>query len=274
MVEQADSASRRPGPRLRWFQFRLRTLFVVITLWALWLGWICDRAHRQREAVAAVLAAGGGVEYDDADPNDPFTGVERDWTAWQWPGKAALRRWLGRDYVDNLVVVGLRAEHVDEALLMRLMRVPTLRHLDIHGLGAGSRTWAHLGNFRSVEKLRLADTGIADGDLTRLSSISSLRELYLGRTQITDAGLSCLGRLESLRGLDLNGTQITDAGLSCLRRLDSLEWLNLSDTKVTARGLEHLKGLKSLRRLGLYSVCTTSEEAVKFKKAFPKVVIY
>jgi hypothetical protein len=274
MVEQADRAPDRPSPRLRWFQFRLRTLFVVMTLWALWLGWICDRAHRQRDAVAAIEAAGGGVKYDDADPSDPFSGVMRDWSTWQWPGKAVLRRWLGRDYLDNLVVVWLSAEHVDEALMMRLTRVPSLRRLDIRGPGARNRTWAHLGSFGSLEELHLADTGIADGDLIHVSSIRFLRYLDLGGTKITDAALPCLARLSSLRDLDLRSTKITDAGLLSVGRLDSLDSLNLSGTKVTAAGLEHLKGLRSLRRLGLYGIHTTREEAGKLKKVFPNADLY
>jgi hypothetical protein len=218
-----------------------------MTLWALWLGWICERAHRQREAVAAVLAAGGGVQYDDADPNDPFSYIEPDWAAWQWPSKATLRNWFGRDYVDNLVVVVVDAKHFNEALLMRLASLATLRRLDICGPGTTVGAWAHLGKFRSLEELHFAKTGLADGDLIHVSSISSLRDLDLSDTQITDTGLACLGRLDSLRSLDLSRTQITDAGLPCLGRLDSLRRLDLIDTQITDAGLTCLTRLDSLR---------------------------
>ena len=48
----------------RYLTFSLRTLFVLTTALAVWLGVIVNRAHRQREAVRAIEALGGTIEYE------------------------------------------------------------------------------------------------------------------------------------------------------------------------------------------------------------------
>jgi hypothetical protein len=51
-------------PRRRYFTFSLRTLFLVLTALAVWLGIIASRASEQREVVEAIEALGGTVRYD------------------------------------------------------------------------------------------------------------------------------------------------------------------------------------------------------------------
>ena len=62
-----------PKPKLRWFQFTLRTLLVFVTLFAIacsWLGVKMQSARRQQETVAAILKDGGFVLYDYQFPAD------------------------------------------------------------------------------------------------------------------------------------------------------------------------------------------------------------
>ena len=51
-------------PRRRWFQFSLRTLFVLLTVLCVWLAVTVERVRKQREAVAAIEAVGGSVFYE------------------------------------------------------------------------------------------------------------------------------------------------------------------------------------------------------------------
>ena len=54
-------------PKLRWFQFSLRTLMVVVTLCAIACSWLAVKlrqAEQQRKAVAAIERLGGQVIYD------------------------------------------------------------------------------------------------------------------------------------------------------------------------------------------------------------------
>lgn len=53
-------------PKLRWFQFSLRTLLIFVTLFAILLNWIGPKirqAKRQREAVVAIQNLGGVVTH-------------------------------------------------------------------------------------------------------------------------------------------------------------------------------------------------------------------
>ena len=65
-----------PKPRRRWLQYSLRTFFVLLTVFCVWLGWTVHRANEQRKAVAWVREMGWSVEYDDAEPPSPKWLVE------------------------------------------------------------------------------------------------------------------------------------------------------------------------------------------------------
>lgn len=83
LLQPADSRVPR---RRRWLQFSLRTLFVLTTGLAIWLGFVVKGIREQREAVKAVEALGGVVQYDweeaDFDPSS----------------RTLLRRIVGDDY--------------------------------------------------------------------------------------------------------------------------------------------------------------------------------
>ena len=54
-------------PRLRWYQFRLRSLFrrhVLACIGMSWVGVKMQRARRQKEAVEEIKKLGGEVAYD------------------------------------------------------------------------------------------------------------------------------------------------------------------------------------------------------------------
>ena len=59
--------SDAPQPKLRWYQYRLRTLFVLMFAVALGMGLLAtplQRAREQRQAVEAIKKLGGSVAYD------------------------------------------------------------------------------------------------------------------------------------------------------------------------------------------------------------------
>jgi hypothetical protein len=52
----------------RWFQFTLRTLFVVVTAFACWLGWNAQTVHRRARARHGIEASGGEFIYSPLQP--------------------------------------------------------------------------------------------------------------------------------------------------------------------------------------------------------------
>src|SRR5262245_41149407 len=69
----------------RWVSFSLRTLFGVVTLFAIFLGWFASTAQRQHRWVRRIEAAGGGVSFYTKNdngrtiyltaPGDPVDGI-------------------------------------------------------------------------------------------------------------------------------------------------------------------------------------------------------
>jgi hypothetical protein len=96
----------------------LRTAFVVLAVFAVWLGVIVNRAREQREAVRAIEALGGRVIYDwqqssmfDASPDGP---------AW-------LRQVIGDDYFQTVVGVYILGSDADAArAIPYLQQLPDL----------------------------------------------------------------------------------------------------------------------------------------------------
>ncbi len=51
-------------PHRRWLRFSLRTFFILLTIFCVWLGVVSTSARRQREAVAWVEENHGWIDYD------------------------------------------------------------------------------------------------------------------------------------------------------------------------------------------------------------------
>ena len=104
-----------PIKRRRWFRFGLRTLLLAMTVLCVWLGFNVNAARRQKEAVDAILKAGGTVTFSyqcvpvrgnpdtlSLDPNALLTTP-----AW-------LRACLGDDFFRNTVEVILSGRAIFE----------------------------------------------------------------------------------------------------------------------------------------------------------------
>jgi hypothetical protein len=144
-----------PKPRLRWFQFRLRSLLIIVALVAFACSWLAVRIQkvkRQMETIAAIEKLGGLVL--PPAPSGPVWGL-------------ALS---GINAVDDI-------EHVD--LTGTQMTDADLRDLD--GL-------SHL------HSLWLGGTSITDEGMGHLMGMRELNELDLDATFVSDAGIENLQR--------------------------------------------------------------------------------
>lgn len=178
-------------PRRRWTQFSLASLFLVVTTLCVALGVWSMRAERQRRAVAAIEALGGFVEYASdfgSDETEAFPEI-------------LLRRWLPRDYWDEVQEVALVYTDVADTGLTDLQGLTSMRYLDLKG------------------------TPVTDAGLVHLHDLTTLQVLCLSDTQITDSGLAHVQRLAALQDLDLYRTRVTDAGVAKLQKVLPNCWI-------------------------------------------------
>jgi hypothetical protein len=163
-------------PKRRWAQFSLATMFVVLTVLCVGLALVVVPAERQRRAVAAIEAVGGRVGYFGLD--------QKASAAFPRP---FLRRWLSRDYFDEVEWVDLAGTKVTDTELAVVQVLTGLVGLTLDG------------------------TQVTDAGLSRLDGLKGLKKLWLFRnefTQVSDAGLAQLRqrlpncRIQSVRGDD------------------------------------------------------------------------
>jgi hypothetical protein len=228
----ADAPAKR-----RWYQFTLRTLLVLVLLCAVACSWFAvkmNRARRQKEAVAAILNAGGEIGYDyQLDGGLRTRGGEPPTPAW-------LRDLLGHDFFEDVVCVWLHKGMGDE-VASRLGGLPKLERLHVWSSPVTVAGLVHFKGLTELHTLTLVDAGIADAHLAHFSGLTELKYLYLSRNPLGDVGLPHLTGLAELVILDLTETDVSDAGLEHLKRLSKLRYLYLSRTRATPEGVEKLR---------------------------------
>jgi hypothetical protein len=87
-IVEVERARQRP----RWFRFSLRTMFVVVTVFAVPLGWLAWewRIVRERRHMVISITEGGGSVWHPANPTE-------DKPLW-------YRRWVGDELVTEIEI--------------------------------------------------------------------------------------------------------------------------------------------------------------------------
>ena len=235
-----------PRPKRRWYQYSLRTLFVVMTLVAIacsWYAYEMNEAAKRRAAIVEIEKLGGVVVYDDS--SDP-SGLGES------PAWYSLLRKLHGD------------EHLGNALAVDLMHRDTVTDAGV----------VNLKGLTKLRRLRLYSLQITDAGLANLKGLTNLEYLWIGGPQVADAGLVHLKGLTKLEELGFVNTQITDAGLVHLKDSTKLERLNLVGTEITDAGLVNLKGLTKLKELWIGGTQITDEGLKKLQEVLPNCEIH
>jgi hypothetical protein len=251
----------------RWYQYSLRALLLVVTLFAFlcsWLGVKIHQAKKQRKAVEALQKLGAGVLYDyqlDAYvQNNPIP---------QQPAHPWLKNLLGEDLFLSVDYIGVPKNFNDDGLqyLDAIPNIETISFSESQITDAGLDRIKHLDRLSS---LNLNYCGISDKGLQNLKTLTQLQILYLYDTQITDAGLENLKELKNLRELYLSSTQVSDAGLKHLTGLSKLQYLFLNKCKISDSGLKSLEGLKRLEILELRDTSVSKKGVMDLQRALPE----
>jgi hypothetical protein len=152
-----------PEHKLRWYQYKLSSLFILTILVCLassWYATVMHNAAKRRKAIAEIEKLGGYVRYYDASkPNS--SGEPPRWYSW-------MRKLHGDEHLGNAVCADLGFTQITDAGL------------------------EHLEGLTNLEVLLLDGTRATDAGLMHLKGLTNLEVLYLDDTQITDEGVKKL----------------------------------------------------------------------------------
>ena len=188
-----------PTPKRRWFQFSLRTLLVVVTLFCVGMSWFAVRmqkARKQRDTVVAIEKSGGWVRYDcDYDgAGQLIQNAAPPYPAW-------VCKYLGEDFVATVI----EAAVTNDEGLKCVEDLPRLRSLQIGRGSYGEEEEFAFVRRHSIhlEPTDLFDLHVSAAALKHIEGLTQLRELKIFHVPLTDAYLEQVQHLPNLQKLRL-----------------------------------------------------------------------
>jgi hypothetical protein len=212
----------------------VRALAVLVMLVVTSLGSVVELAHVQRDAVTAIVKAGGTVKYNGPAGADTRNREER-WPPW-------LVAYIGVDYFYSVVKVNISGGRGSDAEMAHIGHLHHLQELSAHSVDVTDVGIAHLERLKNLQVLYLDRTSITSGGLVHLERLSDLSLLGLrNNPQIDGSALLHLTGLTKLRWLLLDGSGVSDAGVAHLQCMTGLEFLDVTHTGVSAAGAGRLQ---------------------------------
>ena len=177
---------------LRWFQYSLRSLFLLTLVACVAMSWVAVRLQGvrcEKEAVEEINKLRGFVWYDYelTEDDKPVPVVVQHQGGF-------LRGLLGDDFFAKVVRVRLRPGLIADPDLRHLGGVPYLRTLELSGARITSAGLQHLKGLKRLRRLCLDGTQLAETGLEDLKGMTQLQELDLAGTHVTAA----LGALKGM----------------------------------------------------------------------------
>jgi hypothetical protein len=273
----------KPKPKLRWYQFSLRTLLLFVTLFACACSWFAVKMRQakiQKETVEKLEKFGCDIEYD-WEMRAPKKTIIKSTIAPRW-----LQKLLGADFFSKVTGVDTDQHFWGDEEMLYFKGLPDLQTISIHNAGmtdAGLESLKdlaelrilnisigmnqlddyqlsitdaglkHLRGLRQLINLNLTTGEITGDGLENFAEMTQLEYLYICVPHRADAGLAHLKGLKNLQKLWFTGSDLTDAGLASLKELTGLREINLAYSPITDAGLRHLKGLSQLQDLSLHN---------------------
>ena len=200
------AVERQTANDRRWRRFSLRALLVMVTVFAVWLGFRANEAHVQRRVVRNVTQLGGTVAYDFE-----FEGIHRVRNV-EPPGPRWLRDLIGDDYFVRVVGVHLvridRSSSLAPTLVRDIARLPRLRDLTIFHRDIADDDMEEIAQIGQLRNLKLHRASLTDEGVAHLRHHRTLERLWLQGPGFSDTSLEAIGTIESLRELSINGREI------------------------------------------------------------------
>jgi hypothetical protein len=282
METDSSRTVEKRAPKVRWYQYRLRALLLVLTIIAIGfcLSLLCGLELTGEYSVSVAVVVIASVVCVG------YCGLRWAERRFQYSLRSlfllTLLVAIGMSYIAVTVQDQRRQHEAVKAIrkiggwanseptwLGRLLRDDSLVNVAEARLSGTAVTDAELESLRGLSQLRrldLSGTDVTDAGLVYLETLSQLRWLALRNTRVTDAGLMHLQGLHRLQSLQLGGTRVTDAGLAHLEKLGQLRTLELDSTKVTDAGLVHIQKLSQLQSLNLDSTKVTDGGLARFQR--------
>jgi hypothetical protein len=148
METGSSVAAEQKSPKLRWFQYRLRSRFVLTTLVAIACSWLTvtmQYQRKQKAAAEAIKEAGGKV--------------------------VSERTWLGKLLRDNSLVtvtcVKFSRQPITDAGLVHLQGLSQLQRLDFDGTQVTDAGLARLQGWSQLQWLGVWKTTVTDEGLDK-----------------------------------------------------------------------------------------------------------
>jgi Leucine-rich repeat (LRR) protein len=258
-----------------WWQFSLRTLFMLMTAISLLGGWYLRRLSAQTKELAAAQAIerlggevigadGRGAPHHDKSPS-LFRAQRVYFQDFVTDESVALLR-----HLPHVQRMNLKSSELTSNGLQHLAGLTEMIELDLSNCrGIDDAGLAHLSKCRKLQYLYLDNTRIADKGLPWIASNRQLRALDLSETKVTDQGIAALAGLPELESLSLNRTAITTRSLAVLRTLPKLDSLYLGGTELDDTAIAELGQLKQLRYLAQWNTGITAAGREQLRQTLP-----
>ena len=202
--------------RLRIARISLRVLVMGVGLLCLILGIKANRASKQRNAVAAILASGGRVSYEHV----AFVGNrEFEKRGKTVPKLAAfLDDYLPHDWVYDVKGVALFGEGCNDDVLSHVGELSSLESL---GLWASAETPSRHG-FGGRADSKAPRSGVSDEGLKSLASLRNLDSISFLGNSLTDEAVPVLMSFPALKRVQIDfgpgGSKVTRDAYAKLER--------------------------------------------------------
>jgi Leucine-rich repeat (LRR) protein len=147
---------------------------------------------------------------------------------------------INRDLRLNYVWMGPTAPVADDAVVVNIRKLPSLKRVDLQCTDVTDIAMADVGRLQRLEHLNLDGTDISDSGVSSLARLPRLKTLSLRGTRVTDACMASVSSMSTLQELDLSKTGITESGLNAIDRLKDLRKVTLYRTVVSKAFVENL----------------------------------